>query len=378
MPPAWEPPHHSPTMANNKWAEFSNPQIGPDLQLRHKLYQLGDWEHAYFGKFEITPELHAEIVANFSADEPQNLNYNHVNDAISAGLIIEVEADTDADGWAWGTSLLTDAAAEYVRKREYRGFSAEIDFKAKDRKGNPVGAYLCGGALTNTPFFNIVLSDRRLAASAYPTVDESQAATAAEIPGEPMDPLTSRYDAETETLFVTLPDGTEMPVMLPEGFGPMEDMADMKRKQTEAESQMAAQVAASRQMNDRLLALERANIELKTQVGKERELRLSAEADAFLTTQRVKPSLREDVKEKYLLKGAEEARSFLSRLGDLAIVDEREHGVSATPELNDISFIDAEIFKLQQSNPKMPLSQIHRSVAKAYPAKFQRWEAGGM
>ena len=110
MPPAWEPPHHSPTMANNKWAEFSNPQIGPDLQLRHKLYQLGDWEHAYFGKFEITPELHAEIVANFSADEPQNLNYNHVNDAISAGLIIEVEADTDADGWAWGTSLLTDAS----------------------------------------------------------------------------------------------------------------------------------------------------------------------------------------------------------------------------------------------------------------------------
>jgi hypothetical protein len=166
--------------------------------------------------------------------------------------------------------------------------------------------------------------------------------------------------------------------MLPEGFGPMEDMADMKRKQTEAESQMAAQVAASRQMNDRLLALERANIELKTQVGKERELRLSAEADAFITGHRVKPNLREDVKEKYLLKGAEEARAFLARLGDLAIVDEREHGVSATPELNDISFIDAEISRLQQSNPKMPLSQIHLSVAKAYPAKFQRWEAGGM
>jgi hypothetical protein len=60
----------------NKWAEFSNPQIGPDLQLRHKLYQLGEWEHAYFGKFEITPKLHAEIAANFSADEPQNLNYD--------------------------------------------------------------------------------------------------------------------------------------------------------------------------------------------------------------------------------------------------------------------------------------------------------------
>jgi hypothetical protein len=26
----------------------------------------------------------------------------------------------------------------------------------------------------------------------------------------------------------------------------------------------------------------------------------------------------------------------------------------------------------------MPLSQIHLSVAKAYPAKFERWETGGM
>lgn len=359
----------------NKWAEFSNPQVGADQTLRHKLYQLGEWEHGFFGKFEITPELHAEIVRNF---EPQNLNYNHIGDDISAGLIISIEAETDDNGWAWGTSLLTDRAAEFVTKREYRGFSAEIDFKAKDRKGKPVGAYLCGGALTNTPFFPISFSDRRLAASAYPIQDDIQAATAAET-GERMDPLNSRFDAETQTLFVILPDGSEAPVTLPEGF-----MPDMEMKKKEDEAMTAAQVAASRQineMNSRLVALERDNTRLQTQLKDEAQRRQQAEMQSFLTLHRVAPTLQEEVKEYYLMKGPDATRVFLGKLGPVAVVDVQEYGHASEPPMsataNAFQFIEAEIAKLKKENPTMKTSQIHLSVARAYPDKFQQWECGG-
>lgn len=369
------------------WAEFNSQKVGEDGLLRHKLYQLGDdWVHPNFGPFKITEEMHAEIVSNF---EPSNLNYNHQPSDISAGKIVNIEDSLDADGWAYGTSRLTPRAIEYVNSGEYRGFSAEIDFKSADRKGQPLGCQLIGGALTNIPFFNIEFDSRRsnvLAAS-----DEPARHIAAQLESSNM---SIRFDAESFALFLVGPqdalvEGQEVALEIPPELQAIFDQCQKPAEEAEPETPVAASetvtVAASAEVASLQLSIsnlkstfESKVIELSTQLKGEREMRLRAEAENFLTLKRVKPSLRNRCVGLFLSSGQAEVESFLSEIGSSAFVPEGEIGAAGKEEISPIAFIESERAKLLASNPKLSTFQADVQLSNLFPEQFAAYDRGGI
>lgn len=371
------------------WAEFAEPKVSEDGLLRHRLYQLGEWEHGDFGKFQLTPELHAEMVKNFA---PCNLDYNHEWADVSAGRIEAVEPEIDAEGWAWGISRLTPKAIEYVNSGEYRGFSPEIQFKAKDRKGNPIGCYLAGGGLTNRPFFPIELAAiarQRLAASNPPPVR-------ADI-GETIMDLQGREDMATGQTYVTLPAGTVLPdgttldadteftVVIPEEDAEM--AAKKKKAMMDEAAAQAAQVAASQMENAALKAslsavnsevgkLKATVAELSSKAEAERTLRLTNEAKLFTTSKHVKPSLAARIEKTYISLGKEEAESLLADIGDLAYIPTGEIGTGAGDEAtaSGVAAFQAALDTLKASQPNAKLSTLISTLKSTMPRQFAEWE----
>jgi hypothetical protein len=353
------------------FAEFSEAKVGEDGRLRHKLYQLGnDWVHPYFGEFAITQEMHNQVVQNFT---PQNLNYDHVPFGISAGKIVEVEAEADEEGWAWGTSIVTPKAADHINQGEYRGFSIELDFKgrARRRRGKDRGPTVVGGALTNTPFFPI-----ELAASLFthPTAARGMKKFAEDT----MEKLKSRYDAETGQLFVTLEDGSEVEVEIPEAITEALDKTESDSDGDKG-SEMPPEVAAALQRVDTLQAsvtkLETRAKELEKDLVKEQSLRLKAECDQFLTERHVKPALYDRCRKIYLTDGKEDAEVFLSELGDSAFVPTGQIGTGGNErDKGDVAFIEKEIEKQKTANPNKKTSEILASLNALYPQKMKAYD----
>lgn len=364
------------------WAEFTEPKVSEDGLLRHRLYQLGEWEHPSFGKFRITPELHAEMVKNF---EPANLDYDHEWDNISAGQIQSVEAELDSDGWAWGVSRLTPRAIERVNAGEYRGFSPEIEFKAKDRKGKGVGCFLAAGALTNRPFFPIELAairTKRLAASMAGFTARTTEANMLELMG--------RMD-EGGGFFVTLPAGTS----LPDGTTLDADteiavevaQAEMAEKKKEEEMAMAAQMANVRTENATLKAsLKAVNTEVETLKGSiqklteaaenERTLRLTNEAKLFTATKHIKPSLQKRVEETFVRLGREEAEALLADIGDSAYIPTGEIGTGAgsEPGASGVKAFQSALDTLRAANPAAKQTTLIDQLRLTMPRQFSEWE----
>lgn len=379
------------------WAEFSNPKVDSDGILRHKLYQLGDdWVHRVYGPFKITPEIHAEIVKNFNPEDPTytNLSYNHRAEDVSAGKLLSIEPNLDDEGWAWGTSLLTPQAIEQVNTGQYRGFSPEIEFKGtQTRTGKRVtGAFLAGGSLTNIPFFPIQFSkskrDRLAASSQLKSAFQVDSTTG----DTPMDPLASTWDASTLTLTVTLPagitlaDGTMLDadtpvavtlpdelikILQPDEAAEPDNMGDMPKTAVMS----AAMQEQFKAQEVRLAGLEASNKRMAGLLEQERALRFSAEADNFLNSKRVKPSLREEIKGIYLSAGVDKANKLLAAIGDSAFVPEGEIG-SGADKPSVFSFIETQRAALKASNPALRMSQIDVMLSREYPKEFEIYERG--
>lgn len=143
----------------------------------NQLAKTGQFRGHPSGPFELTPQIFAEIVANFRATQNQRIpiDFEHASEQDPTQGTIPTEG-APAQGWIldldnrgaaglWGLVEWLEPARTYVREKKYRFFSPAIRFGAKDRvTGQPIGARMTSGALTNNPFLDgmapLAASDR--------------------------------------------------------------------------------------------------------------------------------------------------------------------------------------------------------------------------
>lgn len=149
----------------------------PPKLVWNQLTKCGAFRGHPAGPFEITPQINAEIVANFRATKNQRIpiDFEHASEQDPTSGAIPTEG-APAQGWIvdldnrgaaglWGLVEWLEPARTYVREKKYRFFSPAIRFGAKDRvSGQPIGARMTSGALTNNPFLDgmmpLAASDR--------------------------------------------------------------------------------------------------------------------------------------------------------------------------------------------------------------------------
>jgi phage I-like protein len=160
-------------------------------------------------KFSITRKTMADIVANF-AKRPADtvIDYEHASEFPEAakgqpipasGWIKRLDDAPDGKGVLWGYADFTDRAKEMIGKKEYRYFSPVIDWGARDKhSGEPQGATLISGALTNRPFLE-----------AMPALALSAAKRGTESKEEASVKVTSVVVLDDRKVKVTMDDGTE-------------------------------------------------------------------------------------------------------------------------------------------------------------------------
>jgi hypothetical protein len=143
----------------------------------NQLTKLGAFRGHPAGPFEITQQINAEIERNFRATKNQKIpiDFEHASEQDpTAGTIPSKGAP--AQGWIhdlqnrgpaglWGLVEWLEPARTYVKQGKYKFFSPAIRFGAKDRvTGQPIGARMTSGALTNNPFLDgmmpLAASDR--------------------------------------------------------------------------------------------------------------------------------------------------------------------------------------------------------------------------
>lgn len=126
-------------------------------------------------QFSITAKDHADMVRNFAKRKNHQLviDYEHASEMPevakggpipAAGWIHNLRAPGDGKTQLWALVEWTPEAESMIRSGEYRFFSPAIDWGAADKAtGEPQGATLTSGALTNHPFLEelppIMLTD---------------------------------------------------------------------------------------------------------------------------------------------------------------------------------------------------------------------------
>jgi Mu-like prophage I protein len=111
--------------------------------------------------FEITSQDLQQMRRNLAGRETP-IDYEHLSGGPAppgwtraAGWIKRADhIESFGDGrqvlWVWAE--LTPALLAAVQQKEFRYFSPEIQWKARDEKGNLIGTRLASGAITNRPF----------------------------------------------------------------------------------------------------------------------------------------------------------------------------------------------------------------------------------
>lgn len=118
---------------------------------------LGEYQHPVFGKIAVTVDKvkrFADNVKNKVRGIDLSLNYNHNNEAEASGWVRDAEP---RDTGLWLFVEWTKNAAEKIKNKEYRYFSAEYHDKWKDAQGKDHTDVLFGGALTNRPYMKNLL-----------------------------------------------------------------------------------------------------------------------------------------------------------------------------------------------------------------------------
>jgi hypothetical protein len=133
----------------------------------NQLAKVGTFRGHPSGLFELTPSIFEEIARNFNAtiNKRVPIDYEHASEQPSTEGSIPTEG-APAHGWIvtmenrgraglWGLTTLHPRAAQKVREGQYMFFSPAIRFSSKDREtGQPIGARMTSGALTNNPFLD--------------------------------------------------------------------------------------------------------------------------------------------------------------------------------------------------------------------------------
>ncbi len=118
---------------------------------------LGEYTHPVFGKIQVTAERakrFAESVKNKVRGVDPSINYNHNNVDVASGWVKDAETK---DTGLWLFVEWTKNAAQKIKDKEYRYFSAEYYDKWKDPTGKEHQDVLFGGALTNRPYMKNLL-----------------------------------------------------------------------------------------------------------------------------------------------------------------------------------------------------------------------------
>jgi hypothetical protein len=114
-------------------------------------------------KFDITLSDLKSIKKQIESGREIPIDYEHLSAQTvpagwsrAAGWIqpVDPEIETLSDGRSilWGWFEPTASLLASIKLKEFRYFSPEIHWNAKDAKGNPVGTQLKAGAITNRPF----------------------------------------------------------------------------------------------------------------------------------------------------------------------------------------------------------------------------------
>lgn len=121
------------------------------------------------GPFELSMETFGQIIDNFKSSKNQRIpiDFNHASEqdptsgslpvigAPACGWIVDMKVE---GGNLWGLVQWGDLARQYIRDGGYRYFSPAIRFNSRDRvTGQPVGARMSSGALTNDPFLDAMM-----------------------------------------------------------------------------------------------------------------------------------------------------------------------------------------------------------------------------
>jgi hypothetical protein len=167
-------------------ADDAGPVDATPKRVWNQLAKVGTFRGHPSGPFELTTHIFDEIVRNFRATQNQRIpiDFEHASEQDPTSGSIPTEG-APAQGWItdlenrgmgglWGLVELLEPARGYVRTGKYKYFSPAIRFGSKDRvTGQPIGARMTSGALTNNPFLDgmmpLAASDRGTGASVNST-----------------------------------------------------------------------------------------------------------------------------------------------------------------------------------------------------------------
>lgn len=113
---------------------------------------LGSYKHPTYGTIDVSPTRVSRFVENVKRKvrgiDP-SINYLHQGDGEAAGWIKDAEARSDG---LWAFVEWTSSAAQKLKEKAFKYFSAEIFEQWEDPQGTKHQDVLFGGALTNRPF----------------------------------------------------------------------------------------------------------------------------------------------------------------------------------------------------------------------------------
>lgn len=198
---------------------------------------LGSYKHPTYGTIDVTPTRVARFVENVKnrvrGIDP-SINYLHQGDGEAAGWIKNAEARSDG---LWAFVEWTSSAAQKLKEKAFKYFSAEIFEEWEDPQGRKHSDVLFGGALTNRPFMkNMVplnLSENTID-SAFELVSlitgndkDSLKGGKMELSDEQMDQLVAKL---SEKLGVAVPPKDDKPKddKTPDGLK-LSEIADLKK-----------------------------------------------------------------------------------------------------------------------------------------------------
>jgi len=113
---------------------------------------IGNYKHPLYGTISVTAERakrFAESVTKKVRGIDLSINYVHDNDNVAAGWV--KDAQDRADG-VWLFVEWVKDAAQAIRDKKWRYFSAEFKDEWEDSTGKKFTDVIFGGALTNRPF----------------------------------------------------------------------------------------------------------------------------------------------------------------------------------------------------------------------------------
>lgn len=164
----------------------------PSKMVWNQLAKPGVFRGHKAGAFELNERIFSEIIRNFKNDgQPVPVDFEHSSELPANEGSIPTEG-APAQGWIHDMKIVNgnlfglvewgDLAREYIETKKYKFFSPAIRFGAKDRvTGEPIGARMSSGGMTNNPYLvqmmPLVASDAAANAGSESTVLASRIAS---------------------------------------------------------------------------------------------------------------------------------------------------------------------------------------------------------